>query len=127
MNNAGQAVAPLVRYFKVDAGDLLVIHDDIDLPFGKLRAHAGRGPGGHNGVRSVSQSLGTREFWRLKLGVGRPPGRRDPATFVLERFTTRERREVDLMVQLAADLAEVFVAEGGEATRQQAGEVGPAS
>lgn len=124
MNNAGQAVAPLARYYKVDAEDLLVIHDDIDLPFGKLRAQAGRGPGGHNGVSSVARSLGTREFWRLKLGVGRPPGRQDPADFVLRRFRAKERPEVDLMVQHAADLVELFATEGGPAARQRAGEVG---
>jgi PTH1 family peptidyl-tRNA hydrolase len=124
MNNAGQAVAPLARYYKVGIDDLLVIHDDIDLPFGKMRAQVGRGPGGHNGVSSVARSLGSRDFWRLKLGVGRPPGRQDPADFVLRRFKTKERADVDLMVQYAADLVEVFVTEGGPAARQRAGEVG---
>lgn len=124
MNQAGQAVAPLARYYKVAPDHLLVVHDDIDLPFGKLRAHPGRGAGGHNGVASLIRSLGTNDFWRLKIGVGRPPGRMDPADYVLRRFAAKERPEIDLTVQYAADVIEVFAADGGEAARQRAGELG---
>lgn len=124
MNQAGHAVAPLARYYKVSPGRLLLVHDDIDLPFGKLRAHLGRGAGGHNGVASIIRSLGTKEFWRLKIGVGRPPGRMDPAEYVLRRFTAAERPEVDLTVQYAADVVEVFADEGGEAAGRHAGELG---
>jgi PTH1 family peptidyl-tRNA hydrolase len=124
MNEAGQAVSPLARYYSASSDGLLIVHDDIDLPFGKLRASFDRGPGGNNGVRSVIRALGTREFWRLKCGVGRPPGRMDPADFVLRPFTKSERPEVDLMVQYAADVVEVFVTEGGDAARQRAGEIG---
>ena len=122
MNESGQVVAPLVRYYKVDPEDILLIHDDIDLPFGKLRVHVGRGTGGHNGVASVVRSLGGPTLWRLKFGVGRPPGRMDPADFVLRRFYDRERTDVDLMVAEAADVLKVFGAEGGDAARQAAGE-----
>lgn len=125
MNSAGQAVAPLARYYRIDPARLLIIHDDIDLPFGKLRAQFNRGPGGHNGVASVVTSVGTRDFWRLKVGVGRPPGRQSPADYVLKRFPSKERTEMDLTVQLAADVVEVFAVEGGEAARQRAGEMGP--
>lgn len=124
MNTVGQAVAPLARYYHVDPDRILVIHDDIDLPFGRLRAQVGRGPGGHNGVASIVRSLGTRDFWRLKIGVGRPPGQQDPADYVLKRFTKKERPEVDLIVQYCADIAEVFAGEGGDAAIQQAGEMG---
>lgn len=124
MNGVGQAVAPLTRYYGVEPEHLLVVHDDIDLPFGKLRVQIGRGPGGHNGIVSVAQSLGTREFWRLKVGVGRPPGSRDPAEYVLRRFTTRERPEIDVTLQYGADIVEIFVAEGGDQARQRAGEMG---
>jgi PTH1 family peptidyl-tRNA hydrolase len=124
MNNAGQAIAPLARYYNVDPEGLLVVHDDIDLPFGKLRAQVGRGPGGHNGVASVIQSLRSKDFWRLKVGVGRPPGRQDPADYVLKRFGAKERPEMDLTVQYAADVAEIFVTDGGEAARRRAGEIG---
>ena len=126
MNESGQAVAPLAKYFGVDGEHLLIVHDDIDLPFAKLRAQFGRGPGGNNGVTSVIGSLGSQDFWRLKCGVGRPPGRQDPADFVLRRFTTKERPEADLMVQYAADVAETFVAEGGDAASQRAGDLGAA-
>lgn len=123
MNESGQAVAPLVRYFKTPPDQLLVIHDDIDLPFAKLRVQQGRSAGGNNGVRSIIGSLRTQDFWRLKCGVGRPPGRQDPADFVLRPFAAQERPEVDLMVQLAADVVEIFVTAGGDAARQRAGEL----
>jgi PTH1 family peptidyl-tRNA hydrolase len=122
MNESGQVVAPLIRYYKVDPEDIVVVHDDIDLPFGKLRFHYGRGTGGHNGVASIVRSLGGPTLWRLKFGVGRPPGRMDPADFVLRRFYDRERNDVDLMVAEAADILRTFGAAGGEAARQAAGE-----
>ena len=123
MNESGQAVAPLMRYYDVAPADLIVVHDDIDLPFAKLRVQPDRGAGGNNGVASIIRSLGTQEFWRLKCGVGRPPGRMDPADFVLRPFAGAEREEAALMVQRAADLLEVFAAEGGDAARQRAGEM----
>jgi PTH1 family peptidyl-tRNA hydrolase len=126
MNESGQAVAPLLRYYHLEPEDLVVVHDDIDLPFAKLRVQPGRGAGGNNGVDSVIRSLGTRDFWRIKCGVGRPPGRMDPADFVLRPFAAAEREEAALMVQRAADLIEVFAAEGGEAARQRAGEMNAA-
>lgn len=123
MNESGRAVAPLVKYFGVDLDDLLIVHDDIDLPFVKLRIQEGGGHGGNNGVRSTVRSLGTPDFWRLKFGVGRPPGSMDPADFVLRRFTTVEREDVAVAVQRAADVVELFVAEGGDVARQRAGEL----
>jgi PTH1 family peptidyl-tRNA hydrolase len=127
MNDSGQSVAPLARYYQVPPERLLVVHDDIDLPFAKLRVQFGRGAGGHNGVRSLTGSLGTQDFWRLKCGVGRPPGSMDPADFVLRRFATAERRDVDLMAQYGADVIEEFVMNGGEAASQQAGDAGASS
>ena len=121
MNESGQAVAPLLRYFRAKSQNLLVIHDDIDLPFAKMRLQYDRGSGGNNGARSVIRSLGSQEFWRLKCGVGRPPGRMDPASFVLRRFTSKEQPEVDLMVELGADIVERFVADGGQAAQQMTG------
>ena len=122
MNESGQAVAPLATYFGVDAEHTVLVHDDIDLPFGKMRFQYARGTGGHNGVASVVQSLGDARLWRLKMGVGRPPGRMNPADFVLRRFYDRERDDVDLMVREGADVLRRFGAEGGEAARQEAGE-----
>jgi PTH1 family peptidyl-tRNA hydrolase len=112
MNLSGEAVAALVRYFDVAGEDLLVVVDDIDLPFGRLRARA-RGSGGtHNGLRSIVDRLGTREFPRLRLGVGRGDARRDLADHVLARFEPGERAELDGFITRAADAAEMFTAEG---------------
>ena len=123
MNESGSAVQPLARYHRVSRDRLLVIHDDIDLPFAKVRVQFGGGEGGHNGVRSVVRSLGTEDFWRLKIGVGRPPERVDPSDFVLERFGRVERDAMDEVVIRAAQVAEIFATEGGAAARQQAGEM----
>lgn len=111
MNESGGPVAATLRYVKADIGDLLVIHDDIDLDFGRLRLQVGGGSGGHNGIRSLEKSLGTKEFSRLKIGVGRPPGRQDPAEFVLRRFGTKERADVDLIVGDAADVVERWISD----------------
>ena len=123
MNECGQAVAPLARYERVDGNRLLLVHDDIDLPFAKLRVQFGGGAGGHNGIRSAAGSLGTNEFWRLKIGVGRPPDRVDPADYVLNRFAKVERSAIDDAVIRAASVVEVFVINGGDEARQTAGEL----
>lgn len=122
MNESGQAVAPLAKYFGVAPERIVLVHDDIDLPFGKLRFHFGRGTGGHNGVTSVVRSLGTTDVWRLKFGVGRPPGRMDPAAFVLRHFGTAERGDVDLLVGEAAEVVRTFASSGSEPAIQRAGE-----
>lgn len=106
MNLSGLPIASLLKYYKGEVGDLVVIHDDIDLDFGRLRLGKGRGHGGHNGARNIVGVLQTKDFWRLKVGVGRPPGRMDPATYVLRRFTAAEREEVDFLIQDAADVIE---------------------
>lgn len=121
MNESGQAVAPLLRYFDGEPEGLLVIHDDIDLPFARLRLQFDRGSGGNNGARSVIRSLGTEAFWRLKCGVGRPPGRMDPADYVLRRFTAKEQPEIDLLIEQAADVAEKFITAGGPEAQQLTG------
>ncbi len=122
MNESGGPVAGLVDYYGIELDQLVVIHDDIDLPFGRLRFQFDRGPGGHNGVASVAKSLGSREFWRLKIGVGRPPGRMDPADFVLRRFTKKEQSDVESLVVEAADVLVAFATDGDEAARQYAGD-----
>ena len=109
MNVSGPPVQQLLAYYNVTPADLVVIHDDIDLPFGRLRLRSGRSHGGHNGVRSIVESLGSTGFWRLKLGLGRPPGRMDPAAYVLSRFSKAEREEVDMLVADAADVVEKFL------------------
>lgn len=123
MNESGQSVAPLVRYYGIDLDRLLVVHDDIDVPFARLKMQWSRGHGGNNGVRSTIGSLGTNDFWRLKVGVGRPPGRMDPADFVLKRFASSERDDVDAAMYRGADVIDVFITKGGEDARQFAGEL----
>ena len=115
MNESGGAVRVALSYYKVGAPDLLVVHDDIDLPFGRLRVQVAGGSGGHNGIRSVESALGTKDFSRLKVGVGRPPGSMSPADFVLRRFARSERTEVDLMVDDGADVVELWPADRSRA------------
>lgn len=119
MNVSGPAVQGLLRYYKEAPGDLVVIHDDMDLEFGRLRVAFARGHGGHNGIRSIQQSLATREFWRLKIGLGRPPGRMDPTAYVLQRFSPKQREAVDVMLEDAADVVELWLTDP-EAARERA-------
>lgn len=120
MNETGRAVRAAVDYYKVPVEDLLVVHDDIDLPFGRLRLQVAGGSGGHNGVRSVESALGTKEFSRLKVGVGRPPGSQDPADYVLHPFAKSERVEVDVMVEDAAGVVEHWLEDRDRAQEQAA-------
>ena len=114
MNLSGQAVGELMRYFKIDVADLLVVVDEVHLPLGKLRARARGSAGGHNGLKSVIAHLGD-EFSRLRVGVGRGGDRRNLADHVLSRFEKDEAAEVELMTARAAEAAEMFVTSGIEA------------
>jgi len=119
MNDSGRSVAAATRFFKVEPGSLLVVHDDVDLEPGRLRARAGGGLAGHNGLRSLAQTLGTQEFLRLRIGVGRP-GRGDPrsvADYVLSPFELDE--DVGALVSRAADAVETVAREGVEAAQQR--------
>ncbi len=109
MNLSGGPVAALSRYFAVPAGALIVIHDELDLPFGALRLKLGGGDNGHNGLRSVRSAIGTGDFHRVRFGIGRPPGRQDPADYVLRDFNAAERRELPFHADRAADAAEALV------------------
>ena len=112
MNRSGDAVSALSRYFSIEPGDLLVVYDDVDLPFTKLRARARGSAGTHNGMRSIVERLGTTEFPRLRLGVGRGDRRRDLADHVLAKFEADEQSDLDGFIARAADAAEMFAAEG---------------
>jgi PTH1 family peptidyl-tRNA hydrolase len=114
MNLSGTAVGELARYFRVELGDILVVLDEAALPFGQLRARARGSAGGHNGLKSVIQHLGTTEFARLRLGVGRGDSRRDLSDHVLAKFEPGERDELDRFIARAADAAEMFTVEGIE-------------
>ncbi|MBA9003544.1 aminoacyl-tRNA hydrolase [Thermomonospora cellulosilytica] len=117
MNESGGPVAGLRDFFKVPAERIVVVHDELDIPFGAVRLKRGGGAGGHNGLRSIAKSLGTLEFLRVRFGIGRPPGRMDPAAFVLKDFSAAERKELDLQVELAADAVECLLAEGLQAAQ----------
>jgi len=112
MNLSGGPVAGLASYYRIPAGQLVVIHDELDLPFGTIRLKRGGGDNGHNGLRSVTTSLGTREYYRVRFGIGRPPGRMDPAVFVLRDFTAAQRKELPFLLDRAADAAEALLADG---------------
>jgi peptidyl-tRNA hydrolase, PTH1 family len=114
MNVSGGPVAGLVKYFSVPIEDLVVVHDDLDLGFGVVRLKRGGGEGGHNGLRSISSAVGTKDYLRVRFGIGRPPGRQDPADFVLKRFSGVEKKELEFAVDLAADAAEALLSDGLE-------------
>lgn len=119
MNVSGGPVANLAKYFSVPVADIVVVHDELDLGFGVVRLKRGGGEGGHNGLRSVSSSLGTREYLRVRFGIGRPPGRQDPADYVLRRFSGAEGKELDFAVDLAADATEGLLQDGLEAAQNR--------
>jgi peptidyl-tRNA hydrolase, PTH1 family len=114
MNRSGDAVAALSRYYDIVPGDLLVVVDEVALPFGRLRARARGSAGGHNGLKSVIDRLGTTEFPRLRLGVGRGDARRDLADHVLSTFEADERLALEEFITRAADAAEMFAVDGIE-------------
>ena len=109
MNESGGPVASLRGFFKVPVERIVVVHDELDLPFGGLRLKRGGGDGGHNGLKSVTASLGSRDYLRVRFGIGRPPGRQDPADYVLKDFSSTERRELPFLVDRTADAAEALV------------------
>lgn len=114
MNESGRQVGALAKFYSVPPADIVVIHDELDLDFGRIRLKFGGGEGGHNGVRSVAAALGTKDFQRVRIGVGRPPGRKDPAAFVLENFSAAERTEVPTICEQAADATELLIELGLE-------------
>jgi PTH1 family peptidyl-tRNA hydrolase len=114
MNDSGGPVSGLLDFFKVPLDRLVVVHDELDLPFGGLRLKLGGGDNGHNGLKSLRRSLGSGDFNRVRFGIGRPPGRMDAAAFVLRDFSAAERKELDVLVERAADAIEALVVDGME-------------
>jgi PTH1 family peptidyl-tRNA hydrolase len=119
MNTSGSPIASVRSFFKSPVENVIVVHDELDLPFGSIRLKRGGGDNGHNGLRSITSALGSREYLRVRFGIGRPPGRQDPADFVLKDFSAAERRDLDLLVDRAADAAESLISVGLEATQNQ--------
>lgn len=119
MNASGGPVAAASSFYKVSPERTVVIHDELDLPFEAVRLKLGGGDNGHNGLRSITASLRTRDYYRIRVGIGRPPGRQDPADFVLSDFSPAERRELPLVVSRAADAVEALIASGLAAAQNE--------
>jgi len=117
MNLSGGPVVALANFYKVPIERIIAVHDELDLPFGVVRAKFGGGEGGHNGLRSMSQSLSTKDYHRVRFGIGRPPGRQDPADYVLSDFTAAERKELEFLVDRSADMVESIITHGLEHTQ----------
>jgi peptidyl-tRNA hydrolase, PTH1 family len=119
MNESGGAVSTLSKFYGVAPDHLVAIHDELDIPFDTMRVKLGGGDNGHNGLRSLRASLGTGEFYRVRIGVGRPQGRQDPADFLLSNYTAAERKVVPFQVDKAADAVECLIEHGLAETQQR--------
>jgi PTH1 family peptidyl-tRNA hydrolase len=119
MNTSGGPVAGLVRFFSADPERVVVVHDELDVDFGVVRLKRGGGEGGHNGLRDITKALGTKDYVRVRVGIGRPPGRMDPADFVLHGFSATERKELPFLLADAADAVELVVTQGLDAAQQR--------
>jgi peptidyl-tRNA hydrolase, PTH1 family len=119
MNESGGPVVSIARFYKVPIERIAVVHDELDLPYGTLRLKVGGGDGGHNGLRSMTSALGSKDYARVRFGIGRPPGRQDPADYVLREFAAAERKELGFLVDRAADAVELLLAEGLLAAQNQ--------
>ncbi len=119
MNECGGPVTALMDFYGVDPDHLIVVHDELDLDFDALRVKLGGGDNGHNGLKSIRRSLGTGDFLRVRAGIGRPPGRQDPAAFVLKPFSAAERADLPTFVARCADAVESLMASGLERTQYQ--------
>jgi PTH1 family peptidyl-tRNA hydrolase len=117
MNLSGAPVAALLRFYKIEPSHLIVLHDELDIPFDTLRLKSGGGHGGHNGIRDIAAAIGTPDFYRVRIGIGRPPGRQPAADFVLRDFSTDERSVLPNLLEDAADATELIAAEGLEAAQ----------
>lgn len=118
MNESGKSIAPLSRFYKIEPARILVIHDDLDIPLGTIRYRPAGSSGGHRGLQSIMQLLGTQALPRLRLGIGRPPGQMDPAAYVLQNFSDEETADVGEVLRLATRLIEAWL-DGAAIFRQQ--------
>lgn len=114
MNESGRQVGPLAKFFSVAPADVVIVHDELDIDFGRIRLKFGGGVAGHNGLRSVGSALGTNDFARVRIGIGRPPGRMDAATYVLQGFSSTERPELPTIIEQSADAVELLLELGLE-------------
>ncbi|MEO3932496.1 aminoacyl-tRNA hydrolase [Pseudarthrobacter sp. ATCC 49987] len=119
MNVSGGPVSALAKFYDIDPGHVIAVHDEIDIPFNTVKLKLGGGEGGHNGLRDISKALATKDYLRVRVGVGRPPGRMDTADFVLKDFSGPEKKELPFLIDTAADAVEALVRDGLLAAQQQ--------
>ena len=119
MNESGGPVKAAMSYYGVEADRLVVVHDELDIDFATLRVKFGGGDNGHNGLKSIRKAIGTGDFYRVRVGIGRPPGRQDPAEFVLKPFGSTERKELPDLLARGADAVEALVLDGLESTQNR--------
>ena len=120
MNHSGDALIEYAKNKNINYQNVIVIHDDIDLGFGRLRLKIGSSDGGHNGIKSINNAFGSRDYFRLRIGVGRPPSGIDPADYVLSKFTSDEIEEVNFLLEDAMDIVKVFPKDKEMAIKQAA-------
>lgn len=119
MNVSGGPVSSVAKFFSITPEKIIVVHDEIDVPFDSVKLKRGGGEGGHNGLRDISKALGTKDYVRVRIGVGRPPGRQKPADYVLSDFSAPERKQLPYLLADGADAVEQVVLEGLEAAQQR--------
>ena len=112
MNLSGGPVSALAKFYGVEPDHVIAVHDEIDIPFNTVKLKIGGGEGGHNGLRDISKALGTKDYYRVRVGVGRPPGRMDTADYVLKDFATAEKKDLPFLVSDSADAVEILIDEG---------------
>lgn len=119
MNTSGGPVSAVAKFYGIDPDHIIVVHDELDIPFDTIKLKIGGGEGGHNGLRDITKALGTKDYYRVRTGIGRPPGRMDTADFVLKPFSSTEGKDLPFLISNAADATMMLVKEGLLATQQR--------
>lgn len=119
MNTSGGPVSAIAKFYGIDPDHIIVVHDELDIPFDTIKLKIGGGEGGHNGLRDITKALGTKDYYRVRTGIGRPPGRMDTADFVLKPFSSTESKDLPFLISNAADATMMLVKEGLLATQQR--------
>lgn len=119
MNTSGGPVSAIAKFYGIDPGHVIVVHDELDIPFDTIKLKIGGGEGGHNGLRDITKALGTKDYYRVRTGIGRPPGRMDTADFVLKPFSSTEAKTLPFLISNVADATVMLIKEGLQATQQR--------
>ena len=119
MNESGGPVKALANFYKVEVANIIVLHDELDIPFSAIRSKVAGGDNGHNGLKSLTSSLGTADYFRIRLGIGRPMGQQDPGDFVLKQFSKEEKKDLDEFIDRGADCVEFLIEKGLDLTQSK--------